>query len=131
MDELIAFLRDRLNEDEQAARACIQEVGAGHTGDPYADGSGVADRDDYPSYPWGAGEAESAYMARTQPDRVLREIDAKRRIIEHNRRIHQRADPVDHPEQAYVLAAGASDYVLKILALLHSDHEDYQESWRP
>lgn len=82
-DALVASLRAQLDEDERITRACQDEVGQLRIGQPYEDGSGIAEIDDYPSYPWGSLEAELAFAAGPgHPDRVLAEIARKRRILE-------------------------------------------------
>jgi hypothetical protein len=112
--EITAFIAARLAEEEVTARSCLDEVGPCREGDPYEDGSGVADRDDYPSYPWGAQDRELAYMKRTQPRLRLREIDTFRKLVE-----------------AHVGYYGADDdeYLpvptLSLLAAIWGDHEDY------
>lgn len=74
-------LLEAIAERQRLAEACIDEVGSHHAGDTYADGSGIAEYDAYPSYPWGSGDAELAYMAATDPATVLRECAAHRRIV--------------------------------------------------
>lgn len=126
--DLITFLRDRLDEDEQTAR-----IGAQLHEDEPADPSykgGIADLEAAGWEP-GAARRFSTYVARFDPARMVREAKAKRQVIEHNTRLHQMADPATHPGQEYVLAAGASDYVLRLLALPYADHIDYREEWRP
>lgn len=53
------------------------------TGEPYADGSGTASSDEFPSYPWGQEQQELDFMSGPgHPVRVLAEVDAKRRLID-------------------------------------------------
>lgn len=80
--DLVSWLKDALDEDERAAEACINEVGAHRVGEMYSDGSGTADYDAFPSYPWGSDDAELAYMAGPgHPARVLAEVAAKRALL--------------------------------------------------
>jgi hypothetical protein len=84
--ELVEWLQEQLRADERHAQACQQEVGTLRTGDPYEDGSGVADRDDFPSYPWGSGRAELDYMKHPgHPSAVLRTVAAHRAILNEHR----------------------------------------------
>lgn len=148
MDALIAFLNARLAEDEQIARACLDEVGGTFKGEMYHDGSGVADRDDYPSYPWGSGEAELAFVARHDPARVLREVEAKRETLRlHGRMSITPGHPMFNdahlttvpmvicrscePEHMFRRAESWPCRTMRALALAYADHPGYQESWRP
>jgi hypothetical protein len=123
LDDLITFLRARLDEDEQAAAAAAgqqtyydwevreaepheqPEVRA--TGTSYQVVSGVDD-------------STAEHIARHDPARVLREVEAKRRLI-----------------QWCVWMVGdfrGSDVwkdVLPLLALPYADHPDYRDEWRP
>ena len=51
------------------------------------------------------------------PARVLAEVAAKRRIVEHCE--------VDH-----LVASPGDPYVLQLLALPYADHSDWREEWR-
>lgn len=102
-DELVEFVRARLDEDEQLARECEAEVGPERAGERFTDDSGDADRDSFPSYPWGSQEAELAYMAGPgHPSRVLAEVEAKRRLVE--RLAAVKDDGVSYPYEARSLA---------------------------
>jgi len=143
------FLRARLNEAEQAAR----EAGA----DAWAHGGGrtvswqrgsahgfVAFVDIVP-----AGE----HIARHDPARVLRDIETKRRIIAehvpwpergHLTGIWAEPDPMCSVCVSMVMDedAGGNRFrdlrheawpcpTLRLLALPHAEHPDYQPEWRP
>jgi hypothetical protein len=85
---LVSALLARLEEIETLANDCIAELGPNRIGDEYADGSGTAERDDFPSYPWGSGERELAFMAGPgHPDDVRRLCRAHRDIVEQCRAI--------------------------------------------
>ncbi|MER7280539.1 DUF6221 family protein [Dactylosporangium sp. NPDC000244] len=140
MSDLVAFIEARLADDEQLALACQAEVGATRAGEMYPDGSGFADRDDFPSYPWGSRPAELAYIAAYGPDRALRGVESKRRILAGVRRW---LDPhpgrpctnEDNPWvecELHVAATGRIHAdVLPLLALEWDTHPDYDERWRP
>jgi hypothetical protein len=82
-----------------------------------------------------------------QRSRVLRDVEAKRRIIElHSSRVQRiievySGQQVNEDHDTFVCAecgtAGGNDPVLwpcetlRLLALPYADHEDYNEEWRP
>lgn len=138
-DDLIAFLRRMLDEDQRIAQACLDSVGSLRAGDAYPDGSGTADRDDYPSYPWGVQEADLAHIARHDPARVLREVAAKRTML----RIHAPQSstfsvPVARTPFCLIcqefdgtpLAPYPCD-TIRAIAAVYAEHPDYREEWKP
>ena len=120
MDDLIAFLRARLDEDERMAQAA-KDV--------------AAERTHY----------RASVM--TRADRELREVEAKRRIIElHELTVSK--DPArfsaltgerlpDAYEVTCAVCGWADDdstsgcETLRLLALPYVDHPAYREEWRP
>lgn len=147
MDDLIAFLRARLDDDERIAQ---QARGAEwHDGCPQAiehDECGCWIVENRPATgrvivvggeSGGVLEAADAqHMIQQDPKRVLADVAAKREIIE--------AHPSgrDHHEgQDYCLECGPSwngnqprGYpctTIRLLALPYAGHPDYQESWKP
>jgi uncharacterized protein DUF6221 len=150
MSDLVTFLRARLGEDEAAAKALLPSL---RKGEPYEDDSGIADRDDFPSYPWGAGDGELEFMAGPgHPARVLREVEAKRRIVD--------AHSIEQVSSMYYVDYSARDFrpvmvegcrtciagcgvdgepfyaagpcaTLRLLTLPYADHPDYAASWKP
>jgi hypothetical protein len=118
VDDLIAFLRDRLDEDEQLARRWLVNVGTGAINVTPAE------------LPWERiyvkrdldGLAE--HIARHDPKRVLADVDAKRQIIDE----HYPIDPCDaHDANLSTIPCDT----LRLLALPYADHPDYREEWRP
>jgi len=117
--ELLDFLRARLDDDEQVARAAKPGPWA-------ADGGGVHathPTDEVVSY------TESAeHIARHDPARILREVEVKRRIMEKH-------GASDRMEYSYFLCTGCSDGhpcdTLRLLALPYDDHPECREEWRP
>jgi hypothetical protein len=71
----------------------------------------------------GASAPEVRHFA--NPDRVLAECEAKRRIVE----AHREWDDNDWQSPAYFSAP--MDLVLSLLALPYADHPDYREEWKP
>lgn len=139
---LVEFLAARLDEDEAAARAA--------TAGPWHDDGGCISSagyqiTDYGAYTRADGEAEeweerqqhadSAHIARHDPARVLREVAAKRAIIEladeasgldQSVDLDRRVGTRDMEEEPFV-----GDLILRQLAAVYSDHEAYRDEWRP
>ncbi|MFC8009140.1 DUF6221 family protein [Streptomyces cinereoruber] len=135
MDDLIAFLRARLDEDEQAARAATQ--GKWVWSREFVTPPGYHHRAVGPLEP-----GDAAFIARHWPERALAEVDAKRRLVELHEPVILHADggaayfdttrvcrscepPKQFPETAYPCAT------LRLLALPYAKHPDYREEWRP
>lgn len=66
------------------------------------------------------GEAEAEHIVRWDPARALREVEAKRRILE-------RHNPCD--DWSYGDASTCPE--LCLLALPYADHRDYCQEWKP
>ncbi|MFD9047667.1 DUF6221 family protein [Streptomyces zaomyceticus] len=127
MDDLIAFLRARLDEDEQTARAVgfsRIETAEYLWGSQYL----LLQRDEGESKVTAELDAPlSQHIARHDPARVLAEVEAKRQIIkQHERYAAERRrmmggwDP--QSDDSPILAA---------LATVYADHPDYRDEWRP
>jgi hypothetical protein len=101
--DIVEFLRARLDEDEAAAAEPL---------------------DDWPS-----GLAATQLANRFDPARVLREVEAKRRIVE----IHTDSHECTSAEDNCVWISGEGDHceTLRLLALPYCDHSDYQPEWKP
>lgn len=148
MDDLIAFLRARLDEDEQAAKA-MQAVyptpwdvsDRGHSARVVADEPNFfavvsIDQDQAPEAGWLSDVVD--HVQRWNPDRVHADVAAKRLIID------EHAESDTH-ECGTCVAAGwgypeaSRDSrpqrlpcrTLRALALPYDDHPDYREEWRP
>ena len=156
MDDLIAFLRARLDDDEQTARASIGHS-AGHLNgaDPLllaiwkvtdrpATGTFVTTRDQWdrsteivPTY----GGMHAAHIARHDPARVLAEADAKRRILDEHPPALGWDGRTPDGSVCRTCAQDATDgalqgepypcVTLRLLAMPYADHPDYQDEWRP
>ncbi|MFF1416541.1 DUF6221 family protein [Streptomyces sp. NPDC058280] len=140
MDDLVEFLRARYDEDAEAARKAAE----GHGGTPAWRPEVLADPD-YPAQPvLHIGDRtilaglpgdedpfradELVHIARHDPARILREIDAKRRALDHYEEFRGFAKGGTAP---FRLAAGAVAMQIQIMALPYGDHPDYREDWRP
>ena len=130
MDDLVAFLRARLDEDEQVARAAIERQpydewdATGATGD---DDAALAHAEVVKiarPHPTPAARAIAQHIARWDPARVLAEVEAKRRIITSYQLFA--TDPV----QSGTYVSGLLDAIL-LLVQPYADHPDYREEWRP
>lgn len=111
--DLVEFVRDRLNEDEQGDavphyRDC-QMMTSPPLGFPFDTFSCNCDG----------------------PARLLREEEAKRRIVDlHGKEPHE--CPEWDGDWVYTGYKGLGECLtLKLLALAYDSHPDYQESWRP
>jgi len=140
VSEVVEFLRGRLDEDEQTARAAFSSQ-------------------EDPENGWGAERSEvlrstaiiphvgviheavqAAHVVRWDPVRVLAEVEAKRRImVEHQLQPAHTPSPGcapygcetchSHPE--FGVGPFGDCTTLKLLALAYAWHEDYREEWRP
>lgn len=130
MDDLLAFLRARLDEDEAQAsvatrgpwRAEDRPVFSGfyrvvtRDYDDEDQGDVVVSGDDV----GGARRNDAQHIARYDPARVLREVEAKRELINWILRWPLRPAP-----------PSSVDGLLERLALPYADHEGYREEWKP
>lgn len=138
MDDLVQFLRDRLNEDERAAQRAdpgqwIFRTLGRHDLAAVKTETGMAQLDG------SRATANAVHMTRHDPARVLREVEAKRRMLDE----HTPARPPGRPNmerhclscttaQTWDEASGESTCLtLRLLALPYADHPDYRNDWRP
>ncbi|GAA1992823.1 DUF6221 family protein [Isoptericola halotolerans] len=111
---IVEFLTARLDEDEAVARALIGSPLAGELM-----GAGVP----LPRTPEGL-----RFMAYNLPQRVLIEVEAKRRIVAlHSGDAAWCSWSQDANERH---GDGPDCDTLRLLALPHADHPDYDEAWR-
>lgn len=110
MDDLVEFVRHRLDEDELLAKELTVLAGDGSW---RVSGGGLASGDYELLAAYRAlGQLSSwhlVHIARHDPARVLREVEAKRQIL-------------DLPSHTCVTVA-------RRLALVWSDHPDYRPEW--
>ncbi|MFE9923286.1 DUF6221 family protein [Streptomyces sp. NPDC005774] len=130
MDDLVQFLRDRLDEDERTARqthplflnweydGCVKEIRDFGNGNTLATGV-------LPHY--------GAFMHVHDPARVLREVEAKRRTIALCEPPLVETTGLHDTERQFIPGEGRpwGLDVLKLLALPYADHPAYREEWRP
>ncbi|MFE7899156.1 DUF6221 family protein [Streptomyces sp. NPDC057424] len=124
MDDLVQFLRDRLDEDKAAARRAgdsFRQVG--ETGVIVATEGDRAE--ECASANW-AGIAE--HIVRHDPARVLAEVEAKRLALDHYTELQRLAKG---GVAIYRTAAGAVGVQIQIMAMAYTRHPAYNEAWRP
>ncbi len=120
-NDLLDFLRARLDEDERVARAAITDDGGQDGG--FEDAQRLTDGTVLPRFGLAAADLISAFAV---PRRVLREVEAKRRLLEQFR---LRGDSVRRTTRPS--SGGVWDDLLRMLALPYSDHPDCRVEWRP
>lgn len=103
-DGLVDFLRARFDEDEAPARAADAGLGNVLNQVEYSDS---------------AAEADERHIARHDPARVLREVEAKRRVVDRYSWLREHGD------------TGDMAWVLPLLAAAYADHPDYRPEWAP
>ena len=105
-DELTGFLTARLGEDEAAAKAWLP------LGNP--------------------DDSNRNHIARHDPARVLREVEAKRKILaEYTRVVELRKSYPEgyDPNDYHGLYESGLEEAVTHLAVVYSDHPDYREDW--
>jgi hypothetical protein len=103
--DLAAFLTARLDEDEAAARESYYEGQRWITEE-----EGVYRWPDDELVQMADRKADARHIARHDPARVLREVEAGRKLV---------------------TVTEGSRFLLKILAAIYSDHPDYRPEWAP
>lgn len=141
MDDLTQWLNEQLDEDERIARAAshvlrngahwsLDEwhgreqphslIAQGTAEQPVALGHFTADP---------VPTEQALHIAAHDPARVLREVEAKRRLLD----IHR--PYVAEPGQACLGCAGGIEFercpVVRLLALPYADRPGYRDEWRP
>jgi hypothetical protein len=112
MSELVEFLRARLGEDEQAARMR----------------RGTYPRPEDGDWAWtNIKHAGSALIVKA--DRVLREVEARRKMLDE---LYPEVKGADESiEGEWNSNPYNADTLLELLALPYADHPDYREEWKP
>ena|SRR2546423_1019996 len=132
MDDLIAFLRARLDEDESLAQECeLNRVSQ--------PGTELHDWIEDPR--WSNGLVPARELAdRFSVARVLAEVDAKRRIIDDHTSPHtvvngfcvEEGGPCTHADESLCHWHGVGGCsTVRLLALPYAGHPDYRQKWRP
>lgn len=139
MDDLMQWLGAQLDEDERVAKAA--NAGPWSVNDEtYAETIYAADGTDVVAGGRWGGEAsvfndteDALHIVRHDPARVLREVEAKRRILaevvpEMNRMDDQLETEFGTPSNPEPYESGK---LLRLLALPYADRPGYRDEWRP
>jgi hypothetical protein len=114
--DLVAFLRARLNEDEQEARACP--------------GDGTWSPSAFEVYGPDLSDEVRTHAARQDPGRTLREVEAKRRILaEHRQSMPGWCVTCDVPGDLQGRTHGCT--TVRLLSAVYADHPEYRQEWAP
>ena len=111
-EDLVAFLRARLDEDEQIIRRNLGE-------------SGVTDGGFFPDYRTYTDDDTAAavdFLGQFKPPRMLAEVDAKRALI---------AETIEPYLGFDTTMARVANQALRLLAPPYADHPSYRPEWRP
>ncbi|GAB3473680.1 DUF6221 family protein [Nocardiopsis coralliicola] len=129
MDDLVAFLKARLDERMRTALAAGATPGRRR----WAEAPGGVDDAEHSSVVrWeGRGaapsDARAQHIAANDPAYVLEDIEMKRRLIEQYQLLA--ADLLPSAGREYLLAEYR--YLIATMALPFADHSEYRDRWRP
>ncbi|MFC5183523.1 DUF6221 family protein [Actinomadura harenae] len=141
MDELVEFLRARIAKDEQIARAgsgaawrpsppgsiSLDGPAGASAADRAADGAGAA-----PGRPGFVAQAENEsyaeHIARHDPARALRDVAAKRLVLDEYVKAEWLLSS-GHRGEAAEAAQAVRLTTLRALASTYSDHPAYRPEW--
>jgi hypothetical protein len=127
--DLAAFISARLDEDEAAAGAGARRVGMPWRAEPQLGTPGGLVIDDLGLVGSTGGRYAAEHIARHDPARVLREVAAKRKILDHHKPVRHEGRTMCHS----CLGAEISwpCQTLQHLAVIWADHPDYDPDWAP
>ncbi|MGY1579122.1 DUF6221 family protein [Streptomyces sp. MN13] len=129
MDDLVQFLRDRLDEDERTAKALLDDARPGRIARwEFCEDGAIRDEGGRAAlrvkFTW---RPEAEHIVRHDPARVLAEAEAKRALLEALERADTQASYPDFEGGVYSGLHEALEY----LALPYADHPAYKPEWRP
>lgn len=130
MDDLTTFLRARLDEDAQVASTASPgpwKANGEHDEVLAVDGETVAD-----GFALSGRQLRATvdHIARHDPPRVLREVEAKRRLVDWHTKDHDLLES-SRPTIGCRCYDGWPCTTLRLLALPYADHPDYRGGWKP
>ncbi len=126
MDDLVQWLGEQLDGEAADAQDCVTSNGRWR-----AMGESVLS-DDNAEVVTMCDLSDAAHIARHDPARVLREIDAKRQVLAMAQaRIEEAASPDFMVNGPAKVALVVLEPVLKSLATVYADRPGYREEWRP
>jgi hypothetical protein len=127
MDDLVQFLRARLDEDERMAVATLWDGSGNEAGwSLIASATVGVGRDSI----YVADTEVARHIARHDQARVLAEVDAKRQALAHYERIQQHTRRSDGGND-YLFAEGAVRRQIQYMALPYRDDPGYRPEWAP
>jgi hypothetical protein len=131
VDDLVQFLRDRLDEDEAVIQApeSWTEFDESQQGTRRVDVDHSIERVVACTRAW-----RGVHIARHDPTRVLREIEAKRQVVralESAEVALRNTEPGREPHELVTGAANSLRAAVRMLAAVHADHPGYRPEWRP
>jgi len=132
IDDLVQFLRDRLDEDERIAKAAggapweASVPGMVHVSAPAQRETRGLRAQGYVAVVEHAERQQ--HIARHGPARVLADVDAKRRIID--RAAGTRAWAIGESGRSAGPAVSLANDTLRALALPYADHPAYRQEWK-
>jgi hypothetical protein len=132
MDDLVAWLRAQLDDDDRVARATSSGAWSVDPHIHYLEAEDVYWDVDGESGGWVAHvgqRSDAEHGARWDPARVLAEVDAKRRIIDLSDKVRAWTDASAGATAGYAAALLAD--TLRLLALPYADRPGYRPEWRP
>lgn len=135
---LLAFIEERLTEDEQVARAADQEAwvvvvvdATFGTAQIECGNEGWLVSSHYEDAEFRLGDAD--HIARHNPARVLREVEAKRRLLARHHRTALAVDPYDNAHLTREECdADGDDWPcrdVRSLASIWANHPDFHAEW--
>ncbi|MGW7195537.1 DUF6221 family protein [Streptomyces chryseus] len=153
-DDLVDFLRARLDEDEQTARQATEGPWlaefSGETGNCVIPADAQSTREWVATTQLYAAAFDAGHIARHDPARVLAEVDAKRRIVAVHCIVYRSIGWLEEGEEesseipvCALCVPRHAHYqrredvpegpclTLGLLALPYADHASYREDWRP
>jgi hypothetical protein len=135
-EDLLMFMRARLDEDEEAAKAVGYariQTGEYLWGSKYLllqDGKGGESK---ATTEFDGDLAE--HIARHDPARVLADVEAKRALldlyVEHERMDRETFEAEGEHARSLVSLRAAYLDAVRCHATVYADHPDYREEWRP
>lgn len=154
-NDLTAFMRARLDEEEEAATAASFGPWYANARDGLtiswgrSDESSLASPARYiltlnnrdgrysprnplsPLHEGAPDRADAARIARHDLARALAEVRAKRRIVTEYEEGTASLDAIAHPDMYDVGRVQGLEVAVQMLALPHAGHPDYREEWKP
>jgi hypothetical protein len=139
MDDLIAFLRARWDDEEAEARSAAEVYGARWWWNPsWGLVKGDPDNDPEATSIFSIGEENVAevwsevgpHIARHDPSRALREVEAKRKVVEEYAEALRVAG--GYRETRYEEGRReALELVCRAYGAAYADRSDYRPEWKP